>query len=303
MALDSATFLRVTVECPVAGPSAESFGNGAGVGGQGLGMPKKSQAWIMRAPGPVERIEACFSGQAFAPHRHDTYAIGVTLEGVQSFKYRGTVRHSLPGSILVLHPDELHDGFAGDGGAFRYRTVYLSPRDVQGVLGGRALPFLDGGISQDPRLVAPVLSMLRDCSRSVSTLEWEDALFDLVTALRDVCGGARALGRENLEAARRAQDYLDSKLDDDVTLNDLERVSGQDRWQLSRDFRSLLGASPYRYLLLRRLDKARQMMLDGVSPSEAAYASGFADQSHFGRHFKRAFGLAPRAWVRAAQSF
>lgn len=256
--------------------------------------------WIVRAPGPVERIEACFSGRAYAPHRHDTYAIGITLAGVQSFRYRGSARHSLPGQVLVLHPDELHDGYAGDDGAFRYRTAYLTPRDFQRVLGGRALPFLEGGISDDARLRAPVRALLSDGAGAMSPLGWEDALFDLVTALDEVCGGSRALRRANREAALTARDVIEAQLERDVTLDDLERATGQDRWQLSRDFRALFGTSPYRYLVLRRLDKARRLLLVGKEPADVAAACGFADQSHFGRVFKRAFGLTPKAWLRAA---
>lgn len=269
----------------------------------GVTVAAKGENWILRAPGPVERIEACFSGRAYAPHRHDTYAIGITLAGVQSFRYRGAARHSLPGQMLVLYPDELHDGYAGDDRAFRYRTAYLAPRDVQRVLGGRALPFVEGGISDDPRLRAPIRALLGDYADATSPLGWEDALFDFVTALDEVCGGSRVVGRSNQQAALMAREYIDARLQRHVTLGDLECATGQDRWQLSRDFRALFGTSPYRYLVLRRLDKARGLMLNGSSASQAAYACGFADQSHFGRHFKRAFGLTPQAWVRTARSF
>ena len=57
---------------------------------------KPAGDWIVRAPRSerMERIEAFFSGHGYEPHRHDTYAIGRTLAGVQSFHYRGGQRHS-----------------------------------------------------------------------------------------------------------------------------------------------------------------------------------------------------------------
>ncbi len=89
--------------------------------------------WVRRAPqhGAVERIEAYFAGHGYDPHRHDTYAIGQTLAGVQSFRYRRSQRHSLPGGCLVLHPDELHDGEAGSQEGFRYRMLYVEPALIQ----------------------------------------------------------------------------------------------------------------------------------------------------------------------------
>ncbi|TKB64563.1 MAG: AraC family transcriptional regulator, partial [Mesorhizobium sp.] len=98
---------------------------------QGLGRlcADPAENCIVPAPGAagMERIEARFHGDAFDLHRHDTYAIGVTLYGVQRFRYRGQTRQSLPGQIIILHPDELHDGGAGTEDGLRYRMLYLEP--------------------------------------------------------------------------------------------------------------------------------------------------------------------------------
>jgi len=257
------------------------------------------QGWIVRAPGEIDRIEASFEGAAFAPHRHDTYAIGVTVSGVQSFDYRGQARHSLPGQVVVLHPDEVHDGRAGDERAFSYRTAYLAPSLMQTMLGGGALPFVAGGVSEDARLRMAVDALLGDCTRALEPLEAESALFDLASALQAAAGTARPTKIANAAAVTRAKDYIDARITQAMSLADLERATGHDRWQLSRDFRATLGTSPYRYLILRRLDRARRMMLNGVVAAESASAAGFADQSHFNRAFKGAFGLTPRAWLRA----
>ena len=164
--------------------------------------------WVRRAPqhGAVERIEAYFAGHGYDPHRHDTYAIGQTLAGVQSFRYRRSQRHSLPGGCLVLHPDELHDGEAGSQEGFRYRMLYVEPALIQQALGGRPLPFVRGGLSDDPRLIAASRTLLQAMDTPLEPLEEQDALFELAHAL-DAVAGNRARGRRHFDfvAAERAR--------------------------------------------------------------------------------------------------
>lgn len=258
-----------------------------------------TENWVFKAPGDIDRIEARFTGAAYRPHRHDTYAVGVTLEGVQSFDYRGEVRHSLPGQMVVLHPDEIHDGRSGDDAPFRYRTAYIRPAELQDVLGGRTLPFVASGLSRDPGLAAALDALLSDLDRPLSLLEYQDALVGIAGALEAVSGGVLMIRRASREAAQAARDYIDDCLDQTFSLSELEHATGHDRWQLSRDFRAMFGSSPYRYLILRRLEKARAMLVEGRSGAEVAAACGFADQSHLGRQFRKTYGLAPNAWLQA----
>ena len=264
-------------------------------------MADVGENWLLEAPGDIHRIEACLTGVAYAAHRHDTYTIGLTLSGIQSFTYRGAERASYPGQIVVLHPDEQHDGRAGDDAAFRYRAAYISPADIQDVLDGQALPFVDGGVSVDARLQRAATALLGDYTRPLSRIEHQDALYDLALALQAAGGAAVAIKQANRRAAAEARDYIEAHLARGVSLEDLERATGHRRWQLSRDFRALFGASPYRYLSLRRLDLARRMMREGGAVAEIAYECGFSDQSHFGRAFKQAYGLTPKAWLRAVR--
>lgn len=152
--------------------------------------------WIHRADDEIglERIEAFFTGRGYEMHRYDSYAIGRTLSGVQSFHYRGAVRNSPPGGTLVLHPDEKHDGLAGADGGFLYRMIYLETAAIQSVLGGRPLPFIHGGLSDDPRLFRAADRFLRRVDDRIGSFEYEDALYDLAHAL-DAAAGGRTLNR------------------------------------------------------------------------------------------------------------
>ncbi|MFM0169215.1 AraC family transcriptional regulator [Paraburkholderia sediminicola] len=264
---------------------------------------KRGSDWIYRSPqtagaSGIERIEAFFHQAGYAMHRHDTYAIGRTLAGVQSFRYRGSTRNSLPGGTMVLHPDEPHDGQAGTGDGFHYRMIYVDPALFQQVLGGKPLPFLEGGLSNDPRLFAATESLLRAMDSAIDPLEQDSALFDLAVALDTVAGAPDTARPVDYRAATLARDYLLASLDRAVTLDELAAAAGRDRWSLSRDFRVLFGTSPHRYLTMRRLDLVRQLVLKGVSLADASAASGFADQSHMTRHFKHAWGVAPAHWLK-----
>jgi AraC-like DNA-binding protein len=250
--------------------------------------------WIKLAPElrGCERIEAYFPGRAYEPHRHDTYAIGRTLAGVQQFCYRGETAIGLPDRVMVLHPDELHDGQAGTEAGFRYRMAYLEPSLIQAALGGRPLPFIAGGISGDPRLLRAVDALL-DAREG---LEHEDALYDLAQAL--AAASAPAAARLiDYRAAERARAFIHEQPEEPLSLEMLEAVAGRDRWRLSRDFRLAFGTSPYRYLVLRRLDRAKALMRTGIPLAQAAAAAGFADQAHMTRHFRKAFGITPGRWL------
>ncbi|WP_312936095.1 AraC family transcriptional regulator [Pseudomonas sp.] len=261
--------------------------------------PPARSDWVLRAdtPGRIERIEAWFGGHGYDPHRHDTYSIGRTLAGVQSFHYTGSLRHGLPGTTLVLHPDELHDGMAGTDAGFRYRMAYIDPALIQQVLGGEPLPHIVGGVSSDPRLLRASETLVQAVEHPLAELEEQDAVYDLAIALRAVAGRPRGRKRLDYCATQRARAFILEHLEQDITLPMLEHVSGRERWSLSRDFRTLYGTSPYRFVTLRRLDRVRALLLAGCSLVDAALAAGFHDQSHMTRYFTRCYGVPPARWL------
>jgi AraC-like DNA-binding protein len=244
------------------------------------------------------RIDAQFQALAFAPHRHDTYAIGVTLRGVQAFGYRGEQTHSLPGQAFVLHPDELHDGRAGRAGGYGYRILYVAPHLIQAALGDAVLPFVRDAVSDDGRLRAAILAALDDGDLALEDLLFDQIIVQLADALAAQDRPPRALGVLHRRAVHLARDYLEENLLAPVASETLAHMAGLTRFALTRHFRACFGTSPHRYVVMRRLERARAMIEASASLADAALDSGFADQSHMTRHFRKAYGVSPGRWSR-----
>jgi AraC-like DNA-binding protein len=246
----------------------------------------------------VELFRAWFGGKAYEKHRHDTYAVGVTDAGVQVFDYRGSVHASTPGQVVVLFPDEVHDGRAGTAAGFGYRIVYVEPfllADAVRSLRGKPspLPFLSAPVATNA-----VLSRAVDVAfdTPLESLAVDSVIVALAQGLMtgERGGTEPAISRRvDARAVERARQFLDAEKTRVVHSRELELVTGLTRYDLARQFRIMFGTSPYRYLLMRRLEFAREQIHRGHALVDVAGDAGFADQAHFTRVFRSAFGLTP----------
>jgi AraC-like DNA-binding protein len=284
--------------------------NEARSAGEGLERSgrRPDAGWVVssRLADGVELFGARFHGEAYQKHRHDTYAIGVTDVGVQVFDYRGAVHASTPGQVVVLYPDEVHDGRAGTPEGFGYRIVYVEPSrlaDAVRTLRGKPspLPFVSEPVSTNALLSRAVDAAFR---APLESLAADTLVADLARGL--IAAEAGRADRESprridVRAVERARQFLDAEKMRVVHSRELESMTGLTRYDLARQFRIMFGTSPYRYLLMRRLEFARDRIHRERPLAEIALEAGFADQAHFTRAFRSAFGLTP-ARYRALRS-
>lgn len=248
--------------------------------------------------GSLQRLAARFGGHAYDLHRHETYAVGLTLWGAQSFHYRGGISTSAAGQVMVIHPDEPHDGHAGVDEGFGYRMLYVDPAAVSAALDG-ATPFVPEVVSDDAVLTALLHEAFADFPRALEPIAADAVVARLADRLA-ARGDAPVQARRRSIARRgvgRARDFLIAAAARTVASEELERVSGLDRFALARQFRAAFGTSPHRFQVGRRLARAQAMIAAGTALSEVAAATGFADQSHLTRHFSGRFGLTPGRWA------
>jgi AraC-like DNA-binding protein len=248
----------------------------------------------------IERLEAHFMGQAFSPHRHDTYAIGITLRGIQTFRYCGEMRCCLPGQWHILHPDEIHDGGSGTEEGFSYRIIYVDPALIQEALGGLPLPFVPDPVVQQGALHADLAPWLWDIEDPIDDIRRTEIAVDTAEVLTALSArNARMQGLLCLSSLLRVRDLIAANPAIRHSAAEFEQVSGLDRWTVARQFRAAFGTSPSRFRTMRQLDRARRMLTCGRPLAETALEVGFADQSHMSRMFKRTYGLTAARWTAA----
>jgi AraC-like DNA-binding protein len=248
----------------------------------------------------IERVEAHFTGRAFAPHRHDTYALGVTLSGIQTFRYRGEQRYCFPGQGHILHPDETHDGGSATEESFGYRIIYIDPLLVQQALGGKPLPFVPDPIVRRRPLLSDLTASLRDIDEPLDEVEGIEIAVSVAGTLEALSSPVpRRPGHLRIPSLLRVRELIAACPAVPFSVKDFESIANLDRWTIARQFRAAFGTSPSRFRTMRQLDRTRLMINSGMPLSESALEAGFADQSHMSRMFKRAYGLTPGQWAAA----
>ncbi len=265
-----------------------------------------ARVWRSADLGGLELFRATGLQFTFRPHAHEEFFIALTEAGRAASVYRGETHAIGPGDIIVLNPEEGHAGGPPPGNSWAYRSLYLPPA-LMGQLtaeflpGTPAMPWFAANVVRDPRLAALLLRFHRLSERpGSSALHREACLAEGLLLLASRYAGIprqpRPSGREP-RAIRAAREFLDAHAEDNVTLRDLAQRAGLTPSHLCRVFRQATGMTPHAYQLQVRVRRAKALLLAGHPIAQAAAESGFWDQAHLTRHFKRTIGVTPARYI------
>ena len=114
----------------------------------------------------------------------------------------------------------------------------------------------------------------------------------------DAEGPAPLAGRAALEVAaiQRAMKLIQARYPEHLSLDAIIAESGLPRYRFLRLFKRETGLSPHEFLIRCRIEKAKECLSQGKPLIETAIETGFFDQSHFYRHFKRVTGQSPSSY-------
>ncbi|MGE2818143.1 AraC family transcriptional regulator [Mycobacterium heidelbergense] len=251
----------------------------------------------------VRLVTASFRSHRFVPHVHSEYAIAVPTRGVEAVRYRGAEERTGSGGLLLLDADVVHAGRPAGPEGWDYRVFYVPPELLAEISGQN--PTFPVANPYDPELARRLAQVHR--------LQWDPAnspllaIEQILQALGLLLSRHSARGpvepRELLPGAlRTVQRYLADDITRTPRLEELAGLIGLPRFALVRAFRAATGVTPHGYLLALRLRHAQQLLTAGHSVGRAAADSGFHDQAHLHRHFRRAFAATPGQFARVGRA-
>ena len=236
-------------------------------------------------------LVAADSARRFDRHTHALHGIGVIDAGGQhSASGRGPVQ-ALRGEVITVNPGEVHDGIPMQGQNRRWRMLHL---DVALWDSERPAVEWTRPVLRDARVAALVGAVFACAAAGADALAVEERLALLLhhapstlgrTAPRPAradCGRALAQARERLAQALVPP-----------SLAEMAREAAMSRTQFLRAFAAAFGLPPHAWAQQQRLARAEALLARGAVLADAAAASGFADQSHMTRAFRRFRGYTP----------
>jgi len=252
------------------------------------------QAWRPSLPGVAEVLHAHFTDHAYPMHAHDTWTLLIVDDGAVRYDLHRRSLFASRDLVTILPPHVPHDGAPATPAGFRKRVIYLENGHLSGRLIGRAV---DGPAFPD-RSLREMISALHGALRlPFVSLRAESLLALLTDGVRTHLGEQVAASGGDATAAYLLRDLLEANITGGVSLYEAGRTLHFNPSHLVRAFSREFGMSPHQYLTSRRVDEARRLILAGEPLSSVARSSGFYDQAHLARHFKRILGVSPGAFA------
>ncbi|MEY9460242.1 MULTISPECIES: AraC family transcriptional regulator [Bradyrhizobium] len=251
-------------------------------------------------------LKAKFTKHRYDRHTHPNYVIALITAGAERVKIGRETVVAPTGTLLVVNPEEWHDGESGCPDGWSYRTFYPQVEFLTHVaveLGRSESPIFRQSAIDDPQL-RDAMALAHRLSRSDDILAAETAMLVSLRhlILRHTHPQSPPEFVEHSNARRRMavyQELVEKRLCFSIDLQQLAAAAGVTRFQVIRDFKKVAGLTPAAFIRDRRLRRANALIEAGASLADAAVGAGFADQSHLSRIFRAAHGFTPGMLKRA----
>jgi len=257
--------------------------------------------------GGLELLDASYHKQRFSRHVHEGFCIGVIDNGAQRFFREGSNHIAPQDSIILVNADQVHDGHCASENGWSYRAIYPTLEmlttltdELQGPSSGA--PWFTEPVVYDPYMAQKLRQLFDLLQHSDNTLERQSHYLNVIIELiqRHSGNGSYLPIIDRLpKAISRVREYIDNHVNENISLQQLAVLAELNPHYLTRLFQRHAGLPPHAYQLMKRIQLAKQLMRLGVGLADVAADTGFTDQSHLHRHFKKMMGITPGRYLRA----
>lgn len=245
--------------------------------------------------GGFDYLRADYTKQTFPRHSHEEYLVGVIEDGVHDVWCKGEWWHASKDVVATFSPDEAHHGGLGDADAWR-QTIFYFPQNIV----REAMDCADSTYSfhqpfkHSPEIAARLV-MLRSLLETNSDrlfLEQEvlETVGQVFESLSDAETEVRTIGKKELG---EVHSFIHDNIQGTFDISTLAGLSGFTKRQFMSRFQKQFHMAPYQYVMQTRVRRAREMLQNGASITDAAFEAGFSDQSHLTRNFRAIYGVTP----------
>ena len=239
--------------------------------------------------------------QKFPNHFHEYYVLGFIEDGNRYLSCKNKEYTIGSGDLILFNPMENHTCAQIDNRALDYRCLNVTPevmqKTVYEITGRSFLPEFTTTVAYQSEQVLPLKELHRMLMEEQESFQKEESFYFLIEQLLEHYTDKQPLAPFEISTQIQAAcDYMDKNFAEPISLDDLSRISGLNKYTLLRSFTRQRGVTPYQYLETIRVGYAKKLLEQGVAPIEAAGQSGFTDQSHFSKYFKNFIGLTPKQY-------
>ncbi|MBV9957230.1 MAG: AraC family transcriptional regulator [Acidobacteria bacterium] len=243
-------------------------------------------------------------------HCHEEYQLCFIQAGDGELCYRGRSLSTPPTSLFMVYPGEVHANRPFDQDGCSYRTLFLGPELMRRAATEahqreRGLPFFPTAVVFDEELIGRYLRLHRALERHASSLERQTLLYSFLNTLILRFAEQRPSPRRpgtGQHALRRAYDYLAEHYAENISLDQLAAVAHLSLFHFTRVFAERYGMPPHAFQTQLRVLRAKALLREGLAISQVAQQTGFADQSHLTRHFKRLVAITPGQYAQNSKN-
>ncbi|WNW10550.1 AraC family transcriptional regulator [Pseudomonas sp. DTU_2021_1001937_2_SI_NGA_ILE_001] len=233
----------------------------------------------------------------YAPHSHRIFSIGAITSGCNLYRLEKTTTRIQAGTVVLMNPGQVHACNPIDDQPWSYIMLYVDPQwlaDIQPDGEGTAFQPLAPSHSQDPVLFSALLALYDTLVDSqVAILHKQCAAVEFFDLMYRQLGGIRPATDKPAPRIERAAEYIDAHFRQTLRLQDICQAASLSPSYLIRAFEQRYHMTPHAYLLNRRIQQAQRQLRDGQLIADVACDTGFADQAHLQREFKKHLAATP----------